>query len=139
MAAPQRALLTGLSKGHPFPPTSFSFTRNELERYLAAVEDGNTLYRERGLAPPLAVAARALGVLLELMELPAGTLHTGQEVEARAPVPLDVPLTLSGRVAQRSERAGMVISVLEFEVTAERAPGPAVAGRTTVMAPGGPR
>ncbi|MDP3767985.1 MAG: MaoC family dehydratase [Dehalococcoidia bacterium] len=133
MAAPARALLADLPKGHQFPATTFELKTDDVSRYLEAVEDTNAVYRNVGIAPPLAVAARALGALLDLIELPAGTLHTGQEVEARAPVPFDATLTLAGRIAQRAERAGVIISVIEFEVTPNGSGAPALRGRTTVV------
>jgi hypothetical protein len=43
-------------------------------------------------------------------------------------------LTLTGRIAQRSERQGMVISVLEFEIASPSAS--AIRARSTIMAPG---
>ncbi len=135
MAAPARTPLSDLPRGHQFPPTSFSLSAEDVSRYLDAVEDANPLYADRQLAPPLAVAALALGSLLEQVRLADGTLHTGQEMEARAPVSFGAALTLAGRIAQRSERAGMIISVLEFEVTRSGSDTVAVAGRTTVMAP----
>ncbi|MEX2160081.1 MAG: hypothetical protein WEB04_11830 [Dehalococcoidia bacterium] len=135
MAAPARALLTELPKGHEFSTTTFSLTRDGVSRYLDAVEDANGVYLERGLAPPLAVAALALGSLLEVIELPAATLHIGQEVDVHAGVPLDTPLTLSGRIAQRSQRAGMIISIIEFDVTPEGSSSAALTGRSTVMVP----
>jgi hypothetical protein len=45
-------------------------------------------------------------------------------------------LTLTARVAQRSERQGYVIAVLEFEVSS--IDGTAVRARATIMAPGTP-
>ena len=132
MAAPARPLLSELQKGHQFPATNVQLSADDIRAYLDAVEDANGVYLERGLAPPLAVAALALGALLELLELPAGTLHTGQEVEAHGGVPIGATLRLSGRIAQRSERAGLVISVLEFELTAGGSDAPAIVGRTTV-------
>ena len=42
-------------------------------------------------------------------------------------------LTLTGRIAQRSERQGMVISVLEFEIAS--AADTAIRARSTIMAP----
>jgi hypothetical protein len=136
MTAPTRALLPDLPKGHEFEHVTFAVTRDEIARYLDAVGDTNAVYLERGLAPPLAVAARALGALLQSIELPGGSLHTGQEVEARAGISLDAVLTLSGSIAQRSERAGMVISIIEFDLTPEGAPAPALSGRSTVMVQG---
>ena len=137
MAAPARALLSDLPKGHEFPPATFTLTPEAVLRYLDAVEDGNAIYIERGLAPPLCAAASALGALLELLELPAGTLHTGQEVDVRGGVQIGAQLTLTGRIAQRSERAGMVICALEFALTPAGSRAPALAGRTTVLAPAG--
>lgn len=135
MAVPTRTLLPDLPKGHRFPDISFSLTAQDIARYLDAVEEANDLYLERELAPPLAVAARALGALLDFVELPAGALHTGQEIASHAGVPIGAKLTLAGAIAQRSVRAGVTISIIEFEVTPSGAPGPALTGRTTLMAP----
>ncbi len=134
--APARPDLSDFPKGHEFPAITLELNAQEISQYLDAVEDSNSLYLERGLAPPLAVAARALGGLLSLMELPAATLHTGQEVVARGGVPVGVTLALAGRIAQRSERAGMIISIIEFDVRPAGGETPALTGRTTVMMPG---
>ena len=136
MAAGSRTLLTDLPKGHEFPVTTFTLSREDVVRYLDAVEDANAVYLDRGLAPPLAVAAKALGSLLDVIELPAGTLHTGQEVDIHAGIPLDATLSLAGRIAQRSERAGMVISIIEFDVTPDGASSPSLSGRSTVLVGG---
>jgi hypothetical protein len=137
MAASTRALLSDLEKGHEFPPTKFDLTQDYVDEYLAATRDSNAIYGQTGLAPPLAVAARALGKLLEAIELPPGSLHTGQEVEMKAGVPVPSTLELSGRLAQRSMRAGLVIGVLEFQVSVVGETGPALLGKTTVMMPQG--
>lgn len=137
MPASARALLSDLPKGHEFSSTTFTLTSDDVARYLAAVEDHNAIYLERGLAPPLCAAASALGALLELLELPAGTLHTGQELDVRGGVPIGATLTLSGRVAQRSERAGVVIISLDFELTPSGASDAVLSGRTTVVVTGG--
>jgi hypothetical protein len=137
MAVPTRTLLPDLPKGHRFSDISFQLTAQDIARYLDAVEDANDLYLERRLAPPLAVAARALGALLDFIELPAGALHAGQEVAVHAGVPIGATLTLAGTIAQRSERAGFVISIIEFKVTPAGAPGPALTGRTTLMSAAG--
>ena len=128
-----RARLSSLPKGHQFPSTAFRLTNDDVRGYLDAVADENAVYGMTGLAPPLAVAARALGALLEVLELPDGTLHAGQEVEVHGGVPIDGDLSLSGRIAQRSQRAGMVVCVLEFEVRLNGES--ALIGRTTVLTP----
>jgi hypothetical protein len=136
MTAGARTILFDLPQGHEFPKTAFTITTAELVAYLDAVEDKNAVYRELGIAPPLAVAAHAIRALLAVAELPAGTLHTGQEIESHAACPVDTPLTFSGRIAQRSERAGMIIAVVEFAIDAANGAS-VLTGRTTVMAPAG--
>ncbi len=54
--------------------------------YLAAVGDPSPVYGEHGLAPPLALAARTLGQLLDKLSLPAGAIHSLQELEALGPI-----------------------------------------------------
>ena len=135
MASPARTSLSDLAKGYRFPPVRFELTAAYVSRYLDAVEDANTVYRERGLAPPLAIAARALEALLEVLDLPDGALHAGQEVEVRAGVPIGATLTLAGHVAQRVERAGLIISVIEFELMPAGSDVAALTGRTTVAVP----
>ncbi len=137
MAAPARTLLSDLPKGYKFSPIPLTLTPEDVLRYLDAVEDGNAVYLECGLAPPLCVAARALGALLEVLELPPGTLHSGQELDARGGVPIGAPHMLSGHIAQRSERAGLVICAIEFDVTPGGSKAAALRGRTVVMAPAG--
>ncbi len=133
MAGPARALLSDLPTGHEFSPTTFELTWDYIDRYLAATNDRNVIYRESGLAPPLAVAARALGALLDVIELPEGSLHTGQEVELKTGVPVPSTLELAGRLARRSMRAGLMIVVLEFQVSLMDQNAPVLAGKTTLM------
>jgi hypothetical protein len=133
MAAPARAVLTDLPQGHEFALAGFTLTRERVEQYLAAVEDDQPIYFERGVCPPMAVAALALGAILVSVELPAGTLHTGQEIEQRAIVPIDAAISLKARLARRSDRAGLAICVIEFEVTPQGAARPVLVGKSTVM------
>ena len=135
MATPARTSLSDLARGYRFPAVSFELTDDYVSRFLDAVEDASAVYRERGLAPPLAAAARGLGALLEVLELPDGTLHVGQEVVVRAGLPIGATVTLAGRVAERLERAGLIISVIEFELTPAGSDAAALTGRTTVAVP----
>ncbi len=135
MAPASRTRLSKLPKGHEFSPPPFDLTRAYLDAYASATRDTNTVYDEAGLAQPLAVATRALGALLGEVELPPGSLHTGQEIEMRTGIPTAAKLRLSGRIAQRSERGGLIIAVLQFDVTADDGSEPALTGRTTVVMP----
>lgn len=135
MTTAARTPLPDLPQGYRFPETTFELTTERIDRYVEAIGDANAVYRDRGLAPPLAVAAFGLGSLLDMVELPGGSLHTSQWMEVRAGVPIPATLLLRGSIAQRSERAGFVISVIEFEVMATGASGASILGRTTVMSP----
>ena len=136
---PNLPSLADLPRGHEIPVAGFRLDADDTRRYLEAVEDRTGAYGEGSdgpaWVPPLAVAALALRAILEQVELPAGALHTGQEVEFRRPVPVGSLLRPRARVAQRSEMRGAVISVVEFEVAEEGSPNPAVVGRATVMMP----
>lgn len=127
--------VTALSRGHVFDPARVELPADRVRAYAQATDDGSA-YAAEGYVPPLAVAALALGRLLEQCALPPGSLHTGQEVEFHAAVRAGSVLTMTGEITQRSERAGMVISVIEFVVGSDD--GPVVTGRTTVMAPAEP-
>ncbi len=137
MAAPARALLSDLPTGHEFSLSTFELTQDYVDEYLAATNDRNDIYSDTGLAPPLAVAARALGALLDVIELPAGSLHTGQEVEMKAGVSVPSTLELAGHLARRSLRAGLLIVVLEFQVSVMDQNATALVGKTNLMLPQG--
>jgi hypothetical protein len=130
--------LADLPRGHELPAVCFRLGADDVRRYLDAVEDCSDAYGRgpEGPAwvPPLAVAALALRAILEQVELPAGTLHAGQEVEFRRPVAVGSSLHARARVAQRSEMRGAVISVVEFDVAEEGSAASAVVGRATVIA-----
>jgi len=132
MTSPARTSITALPRGHELPPATFTLSSTQGAAYAAAVGDLNS-YGDT--VPPLAVVALGLAALQEHIALPEGSLHTSQEVEHAAAIRAGEPLTLTGRIAQRSERQGFIISVIEFEIGP--ASGTAVRARTTIMAPGG--
>jgi hypothetical protein len=132
MTTPTRASIAALPRGHEFPAVPFTITRQQADAYVAAIGDGSG-YSD--CVPPLAPVALALASLQEWVFLPDGTLHVGQEVEHNSPISAGQELTLAARIAQRSERQGFVISVIEMEVIASGAS--AIRARATIMAPGG--
>jgi hypothetical protein len=133
--------LAELPRGHELAAAGFRLTAEDVRRYLDAVEDRSGAYGQGRegppWAPPLAIAALALRSILEQVRLPAGAVHTGQEVEFQRPIPVGAHLRSRARVAQRSEMRGVVVSVIEFNVEEEASPTPCVIGRATVMVPQG--
>ena len=132
MSAATRPPITTFPRGHAFPPAHFSLDAAAVHAYLEAVGDAND-YRDA--VPPLAVVALALRELQQCVSLPDGALHTGQEVEHEAVVRVGALLTMRATVAQRSERQGFVITVVETVIEQDRTP--ALRARTTIMAPAG--
>lgn len=131
MTPPTRTSIAALTRGHEFEPATFAVSAEQSLAYLEATGDAGD-YGDA--VPPLAVAALGLAALQERIALPEGSLHTGQEVEHASAARAGEALTLTGRIAQRSERQGFVISVIEFEVSAG---GRLILrARTTIMAPG---
>lgn len=131
MTPSSRTNISTLPRGHEFAAATFSISDAEVAAYLAATGDTSAY---EGCVPPLAAVALGLRALQERLSLPEGALHTGQEVEHGGAIGCGERLTMTGRVAQRSERQGFVISVLEFQVAP--AGGAGVRARTTIMAPG---
>ena len=125
-----RPSISSFPRGHEFPPATFAIPAERVAAYLRAVGDGGAY---GGRVPPLAAVALGLGALQEQVSLPEGSLHTGQEVEHLAAAREGEELSMTARIAQRSERQGFVISVVEFEIAGGA--GTAVRARTTIMAP----
>lgn len=130
MTSPARTSISDFPRGHEFASSAFAISGAQAEAYLRAVGDTGNYARN---VPPLAAVALGLAALQERIALPDGSLHTGQEVEHLASIAVGEPLTLSARVAQRSERQGMVISVIEFEIASTSSI--AIRARSTIMAP----
>jgi acyl dehydratase len=125
------ATLTDFPAGHSFETMSIALDAARSRAYRDAAGDTLPVYDEQDAVPPLAVAAFALGALLESVGLPPGTLHANEFLRAHKPVPNGSTVECHARVAQRSVRAGRVFIVLESEITLEGSP--AVTTRATVL------
>jgi hypothetical protein len=128
--------LTELPAGHVFEPLSIVLDAERCRAYREATGDTLDVYEAQRAVPPLAVAAFALGVLLENVGLPAGTLHANESLQARKVVPEGSTVECRARVAQRSQRGGWVVTVLESDLVL--AGETAVFARATVLCPAEP-
>lgn len=61
-------------------------TQEFLDDYLEVVEDQASIYRDTNVIPPVALASRILGLILNKLTLPPGTVHTSQEVISKHPI-----------------------------------------------------
>jgi hypothetical protein len=128
--------LTDLAAGHVFEPIAFTVDAAQTQAYRDAVGDTNPLYERESLVPPLALVALSLGALLNQVGLPPGTLHANEKVESHRAVEVGASVECRATLAQRSQRAGWIISVLDSQVVLDGSP--ALSARATVLSPAEP-
>ncbi len=127
--------MTTESGNAPSPPLEMgwvSIGAKPVEDYLRAVGDELPIYRQTGLAPPLYGTAAALGLLLKLLNLSPGAIHSLQEVGALSPVTIGQELKSVATLERPRQRAGL--RFVTASCALEASPGvPAIVGKSTVM------
>lgn len=106
--------------------------------YLDALESDIPLYSEQQLVPPMALAARTLGLLIEKLGLAPGAVHTSQEVTALKPVPIGRRLTAQAKPSRPLRRGQWEFLSVAFTLREHRngeTGEPVLKGKTTVMSP----
>ena len=105
-----------------------------VNEYLGAVDDTSPIYGELGVAPSMALAARALGALLEALSLPAGTIHAAQELRSRRAVRLGEEVSCVATLSRAIRRGDWCFVSAEF--TLYGSGGDAVlAGNSSILLP----
>ena len=107
-------------------------TEEYLRDYLAAVGDSTRSYFQHGLVPPVALAARALGSLLQYLDLPPGAVHSLQEIETLEPVSLHQKITGAASISPPRRRGGMEFITAGFTLRDGQA-REVLAGKSTVL------
>jgi mannose/cellobiose epimerase-like protein (N-acyl-D-glucosamine 2-epimerase family) len=125
--------LTELPAGHAFEAMSIVLDAARCRAYRDATGDALDVYDAQSAVPPLAVAAFALGALLESVGLPPGTLHANESLQTHRAVPVGSTVECRARVAQRSQRGGWIVTVLESDALLDGES--AVFSRATVLCP----
>jgi len=111
----------------------FAVDAGAAEAYLNAAGGEASFYRGMGATPPMAVAGRTLGLLIERLSMPPGSVHIGQELDFLDAAKPGERLVCAAKLARESRRGGWRILQLEFTVNAEGRR--VLGGRTTVMVP----
>lgn len=112
-------------------------TEASVRQYLQAVGDSQSVYNDSQIVPPLALAAHALGVLLERLALPPGAIHSLQEMEILKPVSFGEEV--SGTVVmERIRRRGDLRFITAGYTLVDRAGEKVITGKSTVLVPGAP-
>jgi len=106
--------------------------------YLDALESSIPLYSKHNLVPPMALAARTLGLLIEKLGLAPGTVHTSQEVTALRPVSIGQQISAQAkpsRPLRRGQWEFLSIAFTLYENHDDEPGEPVLKGKTTVMSP----
>jgi acyl dehydratase len=114
---------------------SWDVTAGAVQEYLAAVGDGTPVYLETQTAPPLMLAARVVGRLLERLSLPDGAIHSLQDVATVNPTRIGARVSAVARVEPARERGGMRFLTVNYTVAEDAAALDLMRGRTTVLLP----
>ena len=124
-----------LAVGHEFPPARCKLTPQDVSLYLEAVGDENALYRDDGYVPPTALVAYALGKLFRMIDLPAGAIHSAQELSLSRPVASSEEVVFRIRLTRNAKMRGMRFLSVEFTGEDEEA-RQVIGGRSVVVVPG---
>ena len=125
--------LATLEPGSELFSQRITMTGDAVAGYLAAVEDDGDAYAQEGVVPPMAVAALVMAEALKAIELPAGAVHTGQELGFLAAVDVGAEVQCTAKVVQNSVRRGTRFVALE--ITADVGDERALTGRVSLAIP----
>lgn len=103
-----------LTAGQELAPVEYTLDPDAVSSYVEAVGAS-----QRDYVPPLAVAARAIASLVDLVELPAGTIHASQEFDFSGLVPVGSQVTCVARVHRKLSRGPMRMLTLELTISDE--------------------
>ncbi len=120
------------------PLGQWTATPEFVAQYLDALESDSPLYSDRNLVPPMALAARALGLLIENLGLAPGAVHTSQEVTALKPVTIGQTIIAQAKPSRPLRRGQWEFLSVQFtlsEVHDDETGEPVLQGKTTVMSP----
>lgn len=114
---------------------SWEITDAAVRGYLDAVGDPLTVYRDTGMAPPLLLAARVVGLLLARLSLPAGAVHSRQEVTTLAALRIGAQVSATAQVEATRERGSMRFLTVNYTAADIASGSDLLRGRTTVLLP----
>lgn len=125
--------LNTLEPGHALADREIVITASMADAYIRAVGDECSLYAEERLVPPMAVAALVMAEAMDAVSLPAGTVHTGQELTFSRPVAMDSAVRCFATVAANSVRRGT--RFLTLDLRGELDGEAAIEGRAALAIP----
>ena len=113
----------------------WQITADAAREYLDAVGDDLPVYGDTGIAPPLMLTARVVGLLLDRLSLPDGAIHSLQDVATVNAPPIGSVVTATAQVEPGRIRGGMRFLTVNYRVADADSDVELQRGRTTVLLP----
>lgn len=114
---------------------TWEITVDAMRQYLGATGDTSSIYEDVGIAPPLMLTARVVGLLLERLSLPDGAIHSLQDVETAGPPRIGSSVSVTATVDPTRERGGLTFLTVNYRVADNTDGSELQRGRTTVLLP----
>ena len=111
-----------------------TLTQEFVDSYLQAVEDKSAIYQQISVAPPLALAARVLSLLIAKLSLPSGALHVSQQVYSQRAIMVGQELWGSAQSSRPLQRKRWTFISTDFVINNQKGLE-VLKGQTTVMVP----
>lgn len=129
--------LSTLQQGDELFSRQLNISAGQAAAYRQAVEDDTPVYVEAGLVPAMAVAALVMAEAMQAITLPAGAVHTGQELTFAREVDEGTTLSCSATVASNGVRGGARFLALLIEASDDH--GVVMSGRSSITIAEGER
>ena len=113
----------------------WQITADAAREYLNAVGDDLPVYHDAGIAPPLMLTARVVGLLLDRLSLPDGAIHSLQDVETLGAPRIGITAATTAYVDPPRERGGLRFLTVNYNITDANSGAELQRGRTTVLLP----
>ena len=114
---------------------SWQITADAVREYLDAVADDLPVYWDTGVAPPLMLTARVVGLLLERLSLPDGAIHSLQDVDTISAPRVGMTVATTAEVEPPRERGGLRFLTVNYSINDGDSGAQVQSGRTTVLLP----
>ena len=112
----------------------WSIDLDRLEKYLIATSTTSPMEMGTKLIPPVMLTAEVLRLLMNKLDLPWGTVHSGQEVNSYSLVRPDQYLLGWANASKPATKGKWQFVVIDYSLSNEIY-CPVLVGRTTVMVP----
>ncbi len=108
-----------LEAGREFPGSVFYLDKDRVKAYLDATGSAPGLFLDKGLVPPMAVAALSMGAMMDCLVMPPGAIHVSQDVAFHKAAAIGERLTSRAFVKRKVDRSRLRMLTIGITVDDE--------------------